>query len=298
MPRSNEVQNQKEIKEEGESFLSQPWRIFAFEAFLFSLTLALGITAGFKIGKISKIKEFSLPEISLWQFLLYFLLATLFFLLTSFFSKRFKKGKEILFKGIFMLVVFWGGVFLLSLWISDVLALFLIGILIFCWFKKPTIFIHNLCIVLGIAGIGSNLGLGIEPQIVAALLIILSVYDFIAVNITKHMVKMAKEMVEMGAILALILPPKIPDFRESIKTVKPGGKFLILGAGDIAFPLLFCVSLVPEGILNPLIVAFFALFGLFFSFWLFSSQKIRKAIPALPPIALFSIIGFLITRII
>lgn len=298
MPTDNEVQNQKEIKEErGRVFLSQPWKVFAFEAFLFSLTLALGIIASLKLNIVLEVQEVSLPAITLWQFLVYFLLTTSFLLLISFFGK-FKKGKGILFKGIFILVVFWGGTFLLSLWISAIFALFLMGILIFWWLKKPTILVYNLCIIFGIAGIGSILGLRLEPLIVIALLIILSIYDFIAVNITKHMVKMAKEMIEMGAILALVVPQKISDFRENLKTVKPGGKFLILGGGDIAFPLLLCASLAPEGILNSLTVALFALFGLFFSFWIFASQKIRKPIPALPPIALFSIIGFLITKII
>ena len=64
------------------------------------------------------------------------------------------------------------------------------------------------------------------------------------------------------------------------------------------FPLILTASLIPEGILNSSIVALFALNGLFLSFWIFTSQKIRQPIPALPPIALFSIIGFLITRLI
>ena len=72
---------------------------------------------------------------------------------------------------------------------------------------------------------------------------------------------------------------------------------MILGGGDIVFPLILCVSLTPQGVLKPLIVAFFAALGLGLSFYLFTSQKTRKPIPALPPIALFSIIGFLITRL-
>lgn len=294
MSEDNQTQEQEEIKV---ITFAQPWKVFPFEAFLFSLTLVLGIIASFKINRISEIQEISLPGISFWYFLLYFFLTTSFILLISFFGK-FKKGRGMLFKGIFILVVFWGSALLFSLWILDIFALFLAGILIFWWLKKPTILVHNLCIIFGIAGVGSILGLRLEPLIVVALLIILSIYDFIAVNITKHMIKMAKEMIESRAILALIVPSKISDFKENLKTVKPGGKFLILGGGDIVFPLLLCVSLVSEGILNSLIVALFALFGLFFSFWIFASQKIRRPIPALPPIALFLIIGFLITRLI
>lgn len=106
---------------------------------------------------------------------------------------------------------------------------------------------------------------------------------------------MAKEMIEAKAILGIILPPKIAEFQAPLKDVKMGGKFVILGGGDIVFPLLLVTSLVPYGILKSLIVAIFALFGLFISFWIFISQKTRQPIPALPPIALFSIIGYLIT---
>jgi len=196
------------------------------------------------------------------------------------------------------LATFWGGALLLSVWMSDLLALILIGILIFWWLKKPSILIQDLCLILGIAGVGSILGLSLAPQIVVLLLVTFSIYDFIAVYKTKHMVKMAKEMIESKAILALVVPPNILGLRASLEEIKPGGKFLILGGGDIIFPLLLCVSLVPQGILSPLIVAIFSLIGLFTGFYFFISQKVRQPIPALPPIAVFSIIGFLITRLI
>ena len=109
---------------------------------------------------------------------------------------------------------------------------------------------------------------------------------------------MVKEMVEAKAILGLILPSKISDFKINLKEVSPGGKFLILGGGDIIFPLILCVSLASQGIFKSLIVSVFATIGLALSFYLFISQKTRKPIPALPPIALFSIIGYLITKLV
>lgn len=294
MSEGNENQKQEEVVS---AFMQSPWRVFGIEAFLFCLTLALGIAAAFELNRFLKIQEISLPAISFWQFLFYFLVATLFILLVSFFVK-FKKGKGIFFKAIFIVATFWGGTLLLSLWILDILALILIGILIFWWLRKPSVLIHDLAVILGIAGIGAILGLRLTPWLVVLLLIILSVYDFIAVYKTKHMIKMAKEMIEAGTILALIVPQKISDFKVHLRKVGPGGKFLILGGGDVAFPLLLCASLIPEGILNSLTVALFALVGLFVGFYFFISQKVHQPIPALPPIALFSIIGFLITRLI
>lgn len=106
---------------------------------------------------------------------------------------------------------------------------------------------------------------------------------------------MAKEMIEQKAILALVAPSNVSGFQASLGEIKPGGKFLILGGGDIALPLLLCSSLIPVGILNSIIVAFFSLIGLFVGFYIFARRKARAPIPALPPIALFSIIGYLIT---
>jgi presenilin-like A22 family membrane protease len=148
------------------------------------------------------------------------------------------------------------------------------------------------------AGIGAILGLSFRPEIIILVLITLSVYDFIAVYKTKHMIKMAKSMLEQGTIMGLIIPPSISDFKESIKKVEPGGRFVILGGGDIVFPLLFSASLIPHSILKAIIVALFAVLGLAFSFSLFIFQKKREPIPALPPIALFSIIGYIITLLI
>jgi len=298
MPADNEKQEQKEVTP---APIQNPWRIFAIEAFLFCLTLGLGIATAFKINNpplnFSGGQKVILPQISFWKFIFYFLSATLLIFLISYFLK-FKKGKGVFFKGIFILATFWGGALLLSVWMSDLLALILIGILIFWWLKKPSILIQDLCLILGIAGVGSILGLSLAPQIVVLLLVTFSIYDFIAVYKTKHMVKMAKEMIESKAILALVVPPNILGLRASLEEIKPGGKFLILGEGDIIFPLLLCVSLVPQGILSPLIVAIFSLIGLFTGFYFFISQKVRQPIPALPPIAVFSIIGFLITRLI
>jgi presenilin-like A22 family membrane protease len=94
------------------------------------------------------------------------------------------------------------------------------------------------------------------------------------------------------------LPQKFSEVSASLEDVKMGGRFLVLGSGDIIFPLLLVSSLIPEGIKKSFIVAISATIGLLTSIGIFLSQKIRKPIPALPPIALFSIIGYLITRIL
>jgi len=277
------------------------WKIFIIEAFLFCLTLGSGIATAFRINNpppnFGGGQKVNIPQISFPQFILNFLLATLFILLILRFVK-FEKEKGTIFKILFILAVLLGGLLFLETWLPEHLSLIFIFVLIFWWLKKPSVLIQDLLIILGIAGTGSILGLSLNPLTVVALLIIFLIYDFIAVYKTKHMVRMAKAMLESRAILALVIPPNIFGFRESLEKIQPGGKFLILGGGDIAFPLIFSVSLIPSGIFNSLIVALFSLIGLFASFWFFTKQKERKPIPALPPIALFSIIGYLITKIL
>lgn len=289
------MQSQKKIKS---ILFIQPWRVFIFESFLFLFTLGFGIINALKLKTLLKIEKMSISPVSFWQFIIYFILATIFILLIILLGNKFKKGKIILFKGIFVFVIIWGGLISLSLWMPDILALILMAILVFVWLQKPIVFVHNLAIIFGIAGIGSTLGFSFSPEVMILLLIVFSAYDYIAVFKTKHMVKMAKEMIEARAILGFILPQKISNFFADLKEVKPGGKFLILGGGDVAFPLIFCISLIPSGILNSLIVAIFAFLGLLVSFLLFISQEARKPIPALPPIALFSIIGFFVTKLL
>ena len=274
-----------------------PWKIFLWEAFLFLLTLGLGIAAAYKINEVLEIKKITLPQISFWRFIFSFLIVTLFILLITYFLK-FKKGKGIIFKIIFVSVTFLGGLLFFEDWLSEPIPFLLLISLVFWWWAKPSILNQDILIILGIAGVGSTLGLALQPLIIIALLIIFSIYDFIAVYKTKHMVKMAKEMIEQKALLALVIPSNISGFRANLNEVKSGGKFLILGGGDIVFPLLFCSSLIPSGFLNSIIVAIFSLIGLFVGFYFFAKQKVRQPVPALPSIALFSIIGYLITKLI
>jgi len=294
MSENNQNQRPEKIKA---TVFAQPWKIFALEAFLFSLTLGLGIAAAFKLNQFLEVQKITLPQISFWKFIIAFLLSTLFIFLIIRFLK-FRKEKGTIFKIIFVLAVAFGGLLFLETWLLQPLPLIIITALIFWWWKRPLILNQNILIILGIAGIGSTLGLALQPLMVAVLLIIFSIYDYIAVYKTKHMIKMAKEMIEQKAILALVIPPNLSGFQASLGEIKPGGKFLILGGGDIVFPLLFCASLIPAGILNSIIVAFFSLIGLFVSFYIFTKQKVRAPIPALPPIAFFSIIGYLITKIL
>jgi len=271
-----------------------PLKMLFWELVLFSLTLILGISAAFKINRYLTEEEITITPIPPSNFLLTFFIATItIFLLINFF--KFKKGKSIFFKIIFSLSFFLGGIFLFNTWLDLIHSFFLITILILWWLKSPSVLNQNILMIFGMAGIGATLGLKLTPQMLVIILIILSIYDWVAVYKTKHMVKMARSMIEMGVISAIVIPQSTPGFKSSLGKVKPGGEFLVLGGGDIVLPLLFSVSMAPFGILKSSIVAIFSLFGVLANFFVFIKQKERKPMPALPLISLFSITGYLIS---
>ena len=271
--------------------------LFFIEAFLFYLTLSLGILCAKNLERILEIQKIEIPSFSSLEFILCFFLATLFaFLIFRFLRERATKGK--IYKILFLSVSFFSSLIFFESFLPEPIPLILVFLLIFWWMKKPIVLNQNLLIIFSLAGIGASLGLSLKPESVILILIILSIYDFIAVYKTNHMVKIAKDMIEAGTILGLVFPFEPLGFLKSTKEIKPGeGKFLVLGGGDVAFPLIFSVSLLKFGILKSFFVALFSLFGLFSNFLFFLLQRKREGIPALPLISLFSILGYLLLRV-
>jgi presenilin-like A22 family membrane protease len=284
-------------KREAEKLHKKFWKVFFIEGGLFLLTSLLAVAGAFELNKLAEVKKVYLPTTSLQDFLFSFLFVT-FFVLIFISYKKAGKFKELIYKGFFVITVFWGGMTVLNLFLPVFGAILIMGILIMFWFEFPAIWVHDILMILGLAGAASFFGLGFTPSVVVALLLIFSVYDFIAVYKTKHMLLMAKEMIEKKVILGFIIPKEIKYFEEKLKEVKPGGNFMILGGGDVVFPNLLAVSVIPSGVSKALIIVLFSLCGSFFSYWLFAIQKDKEPIPALPPVALFSIIGYFITLLL
>lgn len=287
----------EENKEKVIPFPGNPRGILLWEVFLFSLTFILGISTAYRLNIIAPPAKIEVTPSFFSQFILELaFVVAIILLIIKFVKSGFKK--RVLLKTILLLVFFFGSFIFFEVWLGDAIAFPIILFLLFLWLKMPNIFTHDLLMIFGMAGLSSVLGLELTPEAIAILLVIFSVYDIIAVYKTKHMVKMAKAMIEAGAMPGLILPSKVSELKTPLGKTSLGGNFLILGSGDIVFPLFLSISLIEEGVLKSIIVTFFALLGLLVSFWFFFRQKERRAIPALPPIAIFSIIGYLISRLI
>jgi presenilin-like A22 family membrane protease len=149
--------------------------------------------------------------------------------------------------------------------------------------------LKNAAAIMATAGVGVIFGisLGLFPLIL--FLILLSIYDFLSVFATKHMVEMANFIIKKD--LAFTVTARAPPS-------KPGEKEqrIDLGTGDMIAPIMLEVSALS---ISPVASAF-VFVGAVLSLGLFLTLvwKKKMILPALPPIVLgmivFLLLGFLL----
>ena len=113
----------------------------------------------------------------------------------------------------------------LSLLIGDIPALLVAAILVILRVKEKDLYIHNLTEILIYGGLVSFFLPLFNVWTALVLLILISIYDYISVFITKHMILMAKTQSRENIFTGLM--------------IKHADEVAILGGGDIAFTLLF-----------------------------------------------------------
>ena len=209
---------------------------------------------------------------------------------------RFKRIGRIIFWIFLSLVILSGSQIVLNIWLSspwDIVGSLIVVVAFIAWHN---VLIHDIGITLALAGIGANLGLSITPTLAIIGLLVLSFYDIIAVYKTRHMVKMAEGMIQSGAIFGFIIPSDFKLFftNRSQAQAQLGEQFMILGSGDIALPIIFASSLMRQSLGEAIMVAVFAVLGIFLTHLLFVNQPKRQAMAALPPIATMCLVGYIV----
>jgi presenilin-like A22 family membrane protease len=166
---------------------------------------------------------------------------------------------------------------------------------------RPTFLSQNIALIFSVAGAGALIGasLGILPSLI--FIVLLSIYDFIAVFVTKHMVYMAKEIIKTPTAFTLAFPynfKKPVKFSAAGKNVRKKFHVFQLGGGDIAIPLMFSVSALSSfSLANALLSVVGSTIALG-SLIYFSSKRPGRALPALPFITAGAIVGLLISFLI
>lgn len=166
---------------------------------------------------------------------------------------------------------------------------------------RPDFLNQNLSLIFSVTGAGAIIGasLGVLPSLVFILL--LSVYDFISVFITKHMVYIAKEITKRPTAFTLAFPYRFKKpikFSADKKMIKKKFHIFQLGGGDLAIPLIFSVSIFSSfSLIQALLSAIFSAAALSLLIY-FSAKKPGRVLPALPFISVGSILGLLISLLI
>lgn len=262
------------------------------ELIVFGLIQILGLWAGVRLFYKAALAEVRVAT-SLFEFIIAFAIATLLFILFL----RILKG-NLFFRILFVSVIFLGCFILFDIFIPDAAAFFLAVLALLLRFIFPKVWLHNLVISLAAAGIGASFGLSLPLAAILIIIFILSLYDYIAVYKTGHMVVMFRELLARKVIFALILPEKFKRWFADLRKIKSKVGFLFLGTGDIILPLILAVSSLSYGLESAVFVAGGSLIGVVALHVLFTTQPKRTPMPALPPIAFFSVLGFLISLLI
>jgi len=173
---------------------------------------------------------------------------------------------------------FW---FFMSVWFALIISfsvffnqlIALITALIITIFKvfKHNIIIHNLSELFIYGGLAAIFAQSLSIFSVSILLILISVYDMIAVWQTKHMIKLAKFQTKLNLFAGFLLPYKE---KKQVKTA-------ILGGGDIGFPLLFASVIFKSIGFKALIIPLTTSLLLFGLFWYGDKNKFYPAMPFL-----------------
>jgi len=152
-------------------------------------------------------------------------------------------------------------------------------ILYYRYTHKESVRFRNFVSIITIAGAGGLIGMALGLVPVLIFIILLSIYDLVAVFGTKHMVTIGKAVTKKNLAFTVSMPSKNHTFE--------------LGNGDLVIPLITAVSVYANGLfINNGLVAGLVLgasfIGLLLSIYSVGVKKIPM--PALPPQTVLMII--------
>ena len=208
---------------------------------------------------------------------------------------------KVLLRLLFALLFSWGAFIATVFYVPLPLAVAIAVVFGTFWFLIPLVWLHNLVLILAVSSLGAVFGRFITPWTAMAIILALAIYDFLAVRF-RFMLWMADRLSQINALPALIIPKNYSEWnsnlkeREKIIDLNPADReYSILGGGDIAFPCLLTASVYfAQGLAPATIIAVFGLLGLVSVYAIQAIFLKGKPMPALPPIAAFTLIGLLI----
>ncbi len=259
-------------------------------AMFFLIVNALGLIVGYHLIRLDLqttiINDNQEDPINSIGLIGYMLLGTAFILLAiKFFPDKILywvlKGMEILALVTTAFITFWGlsgyAPGLTDDIVQPIAILLAVGLITVRIFLPQYLIWRNVSSIVATVGVGALLGASIGVLPVIVFLVLLSVYDYIAVFKTKHMVTMAKAVAKKNLSFTFALPTEKHQFE--------------LGTGDLVMPLVFSVSVLndslnrglpwPNAAIPSVIILLASFIGLAFTLD-YGSKNVGKALPALP----------------
>lgn len=143
----------------------------------------------------------------------------------------------------FFLAVFLSTAVAFGVVVDHLVAILLGALLAYLKVYRPNPIVHNITEIFMYGGIAVILVPLFDLVWIALVLVVISIYDVIAVNKTRHMVEMAKFQTEQRLFAGLMVPRggavQGRPSKRTKRAKRATGGTAILGGGDIAFPLLF-----------------------------------------------------------
>jgi len=164
--------------------------------------------------------------------------------------------------------------------------------------------VKNAAAIISSAGVGAIFGFSLGFLPTTLFIILLSIYDYVAVFKTRHMIEMARELSTRQlsfAVTAKSVPVKKPKEKEEayVERANNEGERLDLGTGDLSVPVMISVSaytLGPNGLLYSFAAAAGSTLSLYFLLKFVSKQRVF--LPALPPICLGGMLALLVAKLL
>ncbi|MFC2022970.1 hypothetical protein ACFLTL_02310 [Chloroflexota bacterium] len=206
-------------------------------------------------------------------------------------------------RALFTLIFSWGLFVLLILWLPIPVTAIISVATGLVWFLTPRVWLHNLLMIAAMVSLGVVFGRIISPWTAMVLLLVLAVYDLLAVRFG-YMMWMARKLSSTDSLPAFVLPWNTSGWKSSLKKLDlmaeeahAEREYSILGGGDIGFPLLLAAAVYfGYGFSSAVLMAAFMLIGLIAAYGIQSAFLKGRPMPALPPIAALAMMGLLIVQ--
>lgn len=266
------------------------------------LSQAITFLVALQVKDFLEQQQISPPAVSLGIPLIYFFGAVVLLGLVLFLIPMSKM--RVVFKIMFALLFSWGMFVVLGFFLPVIVAsLISVGVAIL-WSFRPRVWLHDSLLILTLAGMGAVFGSMLVPWTALIFMVIISIYDILAVRFG-YMMWMAKKLSQLETLPAFVIPKDMAgwnlDLKETRLTEDESSErwFSILGGGDIGFPLLLVASVFfAYGFASSLILAAFSLLGLAAVSCIQAVFLKGKPMAALPPITFACLVGFLIVYFI